>query len=181
MGVLVVPAKAPEHLADFWDDFASQNAKSHAADIAAAASCDEGMLYASLRHRFLTVGNVLAATGSDLTPLFTTHHAVIFNALWTSYLEYLVGAAARAWGRAIHSGLPKASEESINEDFAAVGQFLIDHPDPPWLSIYLPSRYEPVSLFNEDDFTRALASSSYEPDHISWRRRCYPDHCRNNP
>ena len=156
-GLLVVPAKAPEHLADFWDDFASQNAKSHTVDIAAAASSDEGMLYASLRHRFLTVGNFLAATGSDLSPLFTAHHAVIFNALWTSYLDYLVGAAARAWGRAIHSGLPQASEETINEDFAAVGRFLADHPDPPWLSIHLPSRYEPVSLFDKDDFTPGLS------------------------
>jgi NACHT domain len=150
-GRLVVPAKAPEHLADFWDDFACQNAKSHAADITAAASCDEGMLYASLRHRFLTIRNFLATTGSDLSPLFTAHDAVIFNALWTSYLDYLVGAAARAWGRAVHSGLPRASEESMSEDFAAVGRFLIDHPDPPWLSIYLPSRYEPVSLFGGGD------------------------------
>jgi len=61
-----------------------------------AASSDEGMLYACLRHRFLTAGNLLATTGSDLSPLFTTHNSVIFNALWTSYLDYLVGAAARA-------------------------------------------------------------------------------------
>jgi hypothetical protein len=151
-GRLVVPAKAPEHLADFWDDFACQNAKNHAADIAAAASVDEGMLYASLRHRFLTVGSFLASTGSDLSPLSTAHNAVIFNALWTSYLDYLVGAAARSWGRAVHSGLPRASEESLREDFAAIGHFLIDHPDPPWLSVHLPSRYEPVSLFGKNDF-----------------------------
>jgi hypothetical protein len=29
---------------------------------------------------------------------------------------------------------------------------LIDHPDPPWLSVHLPSRYEPVSLFGKNDF-----------------------------
>ena len=115
------------------------------------------MLYASLRHRFLTVKDFLAASGSDLSPLFTAHHAVIFNALWTSYLDYLVGAAARAWGRAVHSGLPQASEETISEDFAAVGRFLVDHPDPPWLSIHFPSRYEPVSLFDKDDFTPGLS------------------------
>ena len=40
----------------------------------------------------------------------------------------------------------------MSEDFAAVGRFLIDHRDPPWLSIYLPSRWEPVSLFGGDDF-----------------------------
>jgi NACHT domain len=156
-GRLVVPAKAPEHLADFWDDFACQNAKSHAADIAAAASSDEGMLYACLRHRFLTVGKFLATTGSDLSPLFTNHQAVIFNAMWTSYLDYLVGAATRAWGRAVHSGLPRASEDSMNEDFAAVGQFLLDHPNPPWLSIHLPSRWEPVSLFGTNDFVPGSA------------------------
>jgi len=149
-GRLVVPAKAPEYLAEFWDDFAYQNTKSHAADIAAAATSDGGMLYASLRHRFVTAGHVLA-TGSDLTPLFTNHHAVIFDALWTSYLDYLVGAATRGWGRAVHSGLPRASEESMSEDFAAVGQFLIDHPEPPWLSVRLSSRWEPVSLFAQDD------------------------------
>ena len=151
-GRLTVPAKAPEHLSDFWDGFACENGKRHAADIAAAASSDEGMLYASLRHRFLTVGNFLATTGSDLTPLFTTHNAVIFSSLWTSYLDYLVGVASRAWGRAVHSGLPRASKESMSEDFAAVGRFLIDHPDPPWLSIYVPSRYEPISLFDKNDF-----------------------------
>ena len=79
---VVVPARTPEHLADFWDDFARRNAKSHAADIAATASCDEGMLYASLRYRFLTAGHVLATTGSDLTPLFTAHRAIIFDAVW---------------------------------------------------------------------------------------------------
>jgi hypothetical protein len=151
-GQLVVPAKAPEHVADFWDEFACQNAKSHAADIAAAASCDEGMLYASLRHRFLTAEHFLAATGSDLTPLFTTHRAVIFNAMWISYLDYLVGAAARGWGRALHSGLPGVSEESMSSDFAAVGQFLIDHPDPPWLSMSQSSRFEPVSLFSNAEY-----------------------------
>jgi hypothetical protein len=149
-GRFVVPAKAPEHLADFWDGFACQNAKSYAADIAAAASCDEGMLYASLRHRFHTAGHFLTTTGSDLTPLFTAHRAVIFDALWTPYLEYLGGAAARAWGRAVHSGLPAASEESMTEDFTAVGRFLIGHPEPPWLSICLSSRYEVVPLFSED-------------------------------
>jgi NACHT domain len=144
---IVVPAKAPEHLADFWDGFARQNAKSHAADIAAASSCDEGMLYASLRYRFLTAEHVLATTGSDLTPLFTAHRAVIFDAVWVSYLEYLTGAAARAWGRAVRSGLPGATEESMSEDFTAVGKFLIGHPGPPWLSVSPSSRYEPVSLF----------------------------------
>jgi hypothetical protein len=148
---VVVPARAPEHLADFWDDFARWNTKSHAADIAAAASCDEGMLYASLRYRFLTAGHILATIGSDLTPLFTAHRAVIFDAVWVPYLEYLAGAAARAWRRAVHSGLPGATEESMSKDFTAVGQFLIDHPSPPWLSACLSSRYEPVSLF--EDFT----------------------------
>jgi hypothetical protein len=153
-GRIVVPAKAPEHLAEFWDDFASQNAKSYAADITAAASCDEGMLYASLRYRFLTVGDVLATTGSDLTPLFNTHHSVIFDAPWLGYLEYLGGAAARNWGRAAHSGMPRATYETMSEDFTAVGQFLIGHPEPPWLSMRLQSRYgpryEPVSLFAEE-------------------------------
>ena len=149
-GRIVVPAKAPEHLADFWDDFASQNAKSHAADIAVAAASDEGMLYASLRYRYLTVEHVLTATGSDLTPLFNTHHSVIFDAPWLGYLEYLGGAAARAWGRAAHSGLPRATHESMSEDFTTVGRFLIDHPNPPWLSVCLQSRYEPVSLFADE-------------------------------
>lgn len=151
---VVVPAKAPEQLAEFWDDFADQNAKSHATEIAAASACDEGMLYASLRHRFLTAGHVLTSTGSDLTPLFTNHRAFIFDATWTSYLEFLTGAAARAWGHAIHSGLPTATEESINEDFAVVGQFLIDHPSPPWLSLCLSSRDEMTHLFMEE-YTRA--------------------------
>jgi hypothetical protein len=149
-GLLVVPAKAPEHLADFWDDFAYQNAKAHAAAVIAAAGNDEGMLYASLRHRFLTVKSVLTAEGSDLTPLFTNHHAIIFNAMWTPYLNYLAGAATRAWGRAVHSGLPRATDETMTEDFIAVGEFLVSHPGPPWLSICLSSRWEPVSLFNED-------------------------------
>jgi hypothetical protein len=157
----VVPAKAPERLADFWDDFAYQNAKCHAADIAAAASSDEGMLYASLRHRLLTVGDVLATTDQGLTRLFTAHNAVIFDILWIPYLEYLAGAAARAWSRAIHSGLPRASGATMLEDFTAVGQHLIDHAGPPWLSACLSSRYEPLSLLG-DAFTGA-PSSRREP------------------
>jgi hypothetical protein len=153
-GRIVVPAKAPEQLAEFWDDFASQNAKSCAADITAAASCDEGMLYASLRYRFLTVSTVLTTAGSDLSPLFNTHHSVIFDAPWLGYLEYLGGAATRGWGRAAHSGLPRATHEIMNEDFTAIGQFLMGHPKPPWLSMRLKSRYgpryEPVSLFAEE-------------------------------
>jgi hypothetical protein len=158
-----VPAKAPEHLAEFWDDFASQNAKSYAADITAAASRDEGMLYASLRYRFLTVGELLATSGSDLTPLFNSHHSVIFDAPWLGYLEYLGGAAARGWGQAVHSGLPKATSETMSEDFKAIGQFLISHPEPPWLSMRLQARYgpryEPVSLFEEDFSAKGLTKS----------------------
>ena len=161
-GRIVVPAKAPEHLAQFWDDFASQNMKSYAADIAAAASCDEGMLYASLRWRFLTVNDVLTATGSDLTPLFKLHNSVIFDAPWLGYLEYLGGAATRGWGRAARSGLPRATHEIMCEDFTAIGQFLIQHPKPPWLSMHLQSRYrpryEPVSLFAEDSRVMKVAA-----------------------
>jgi len=160
-GQLVVPARAPEHLAQFWDEFACQNAKSHAADIVAAASCDEGMLYASLRHRFLTVEHFIAISGSDLTPLFTSHHGVIFRQIWTPYLYYLVGAATRAWGRIVHSGLPRATEESMRSDFTAVGQFLIDHPDPPWLSTSLSPRFEPVSLFSSTE-NLVLSSVPFE-------------------
>jgi hypothetical protein len=149
-GRIVVPAKAPEHLARFWDEFATQNAKSHAEDIVKAAARDEGMLYASLRYRFRTVGDILTAPGQDLTPLLTAPHSVIFDIWWLGYLEYLAGAATRAWGRAVHSGLPRASAQDMREDFTAVGQYLISHPEPPWLAIYVPSRYEPVGFFNTD-------------------------------
>jgi NACHT domain len=157
-GRLVLPARAPEDLADFWDDFACSAAKNHAADIAAAASSDEGMLYASLRHRFLTVADVLATSGADLTQLFIVHRTVMFEAMWTPYLEYLIGAATRAWGRLVHSGLPQATQESMHEDFAAVGRFLIEHPAPPWLSAYAEPCWEPCSLFTveegEEEYTK---------------------------
>ena len=126
------------------------------------------MLYASLRHRFLTVKSVLTAEGSDLTPLFTNHHAIIFNAMWTPYLNYLAGAATRAWGRALHSGLPRATDETMTEDFIAVGEFLVSHPGPPWLSICLSSRWEPVSLFNEDFIDKSATPSRLRTrSHIS--------------
>jgi hypothetical protein len=166
-GLLVVPAKAPEHLADFWDDFARQNVKNYAAGIAAAAENDEGMLYASLRNRFRTVRQILTATGSDLTPLFTIHRAIIFGAMWTPYLYYLVGAATQAWGRAIHSGLPRPSAGTMSEDFAAVGEFLVSHPDPPWLSLCLSSRWEPVSLFS-DEFADESAAPFKVTDAITY-------------
>jgi hypothetical protein len=149
-GIIIAPARAPEELADFWDTFARENAERYAADIAAAASSDEGMLYASLRHRFRTAADVLALPGSDLTPLITAHQASIFGALWTPYLVYLTGTAARAWRRALHSGLPTASQDTLDEDFTAVGRFLLNHPKPPWASICLATRYEAVTLFNKE-------------------------------
>lgn len=149
---LVVPARAPEELADFWDEFASRNTQTHAAAIAEAAAQDEGMLYACLRHRFLTAKDVLTAPGSDLTPLFTGHRATIFDAIWTPYFEYLAGAASRGWGSAVHSGLPITSDQHIDEDFAALGNWLVNHPCPPWLSVNTATRYEALGLFHSTEF-----------------------------
>lgn len=148
-GLLVVPARAPEELADFWDAFAYENTRRYEADIVAFPD-DEGMVYASLRYRFRTVADVIARPGGDLTPLAQAHQAVIFSALWTPYLVYLAGAAARGWGRAVHSGLPRASQDTFDEDFTAIAEFVLENPEPPWASVCLAARYEPVSLFTDD-------------------------------
>jgi hypothetical protein len=150
-GLLIVPARAPEDLAEYWDDFAYENVRRYAREVTAAAAADEGMLYASLRHRFLTAADVLDRLDCDLTPLITAHQAAIFGVLWTPYLLYLIGAAARGWGRAVHSGLPRADQDTLDDDFRAVGRWILGHPSPPWASICMTARYEPVNLFNEDE------------------------------
>ena len=69
----------------------------------------------------------------------------------------------------------------MTEDFTAVGQFLIDHPEPPWLSICLSSRYEVVPLFSEGLTHPPALFRATNPAAYLGIAASYPDHRRNDP
>jgi hypothetical protein len=162
-GLIIVPARAPEDLAEYWDAFAYDNVRRYALQVTEAAADDEGMLYASLRHRFRTAADVLAVPGADLTVLLQAHQATAFSALWTSYLLYLAGAATRGWARSVHSGLPRATQDTLDEDFEAVGRYLASQSQPPWASVCPSTRYEPVPLFDEEQAHLPAAYQASSP------------------
>ena len=146
---VLILVRAPETLANFWDDFARDNAGKYAADLVTAAREDDGLMYAAVRHGFLGVDEVLSWSPSGLSLLFKVHRATIFDAFWVPYLIYQVFAMARGWTRHMHSGLPIGSEDNWTHDFSAVGQFLIKHDQPPWVFMHHSSWYEPAGIFDD--------------------------------
>jgi hypothetical protein len=147
-GYDIAPVQAPEEHAEYWDAFAYENATLYISQVTEASSYDEGMLYACLRHRFRTAANVLDSPGADLTRLFQAHRAGIFGAIWIPYTVGIVGVAMRGLKPVLHSGLPWLTQKPLDEDFTAIGRYILRQPEPPWASICPATRYEPTGLFS---------------------------------
>ena len=147
-GYDIAPVQAPEEHAEYWDAFAYENAKRYTPQVTEASSYDEGMLYACLRHRFRTAANVLDSPGADLTQLLQAHRAGIFGAIWIPYMVSIVGVAMRGLKPVLHSGLPWLPQKPLDEDFTAIGKYILRQPEPPWASICFATRYEPTGLFS---------------------------------
>jgi hypothetical protein len=149
-GYSISPVQAPEEQAKYWDAFAYENARRYMQQVVDASSSDAAMLYAALRHRFYTVADILIPPEADLTKLLQAYHSGMFDAIWLPYLVSLTGAATRGWKPPLHSGLPWTSQQTLDVDFTAIGSYLLGHPKPPWATICLSARYDPIGLFNED-------------------------------
>ena len=147
-GYDIAPVQAPEEHAEYWDAFAYENAKRYTPQVTEASSSDEGMLYACLRHRFRTAADILDSPGADLTQLLQAHRAGMFGAIWIPYMVSLVGCAMRGLKPVLHSGLPRLPQKPLDEDFTAVGEYILRQPEPPWASICFATRYEPAGLFS---------------------------------
>jgi NACHT domain len=109
----------------FWNDRRNDIIYSHAVAISEAAEADGGMRCIAVKSGFLTLKEALEMPLGLLT-IFQSYDATPCPVSWPPYLEEAF--------QALLSGWPSFGAEVIVDDFAAVGNYLLRHSEPPWIS-----------------------------------------------
>jgi hypothetical protein len=113
----------------FWNSRRDAEARAHADAIAAAAIDNEAIRAAALKYKFITFEQALGMR-NGLPSLLRDHTIGIFQVNYWSHLVSGFFVLVHGWD-------DPADPETISNivsDFAALGQYLIDHPAPPWAS-----------------------------------------------
>src|ERR1051326_3173652 len=92
-------------LAEFWDEFVTEQLATHRARILAAARNDAGFRYAALTRDMLTVEQVLNDVEYPMAALFGTNSTGLFDVLWAPYMLGVIGTVI-----GIHNSVPRARE-----------------------------------------------------------------------
>ncbi len=119
-------------LSIFWQERTVENVLSHADDIVAIAASDAGVRFAALQYDLITVEQALEMHGGLLS-LLQVQPTEIFDIRWGSYLVSHAYHLARGWSQAFYPG-GQDFVSKANSDFGAVGRYLLDHPNPPWIT-----------------------------------------------
>lgn len=107
---------------EFWVSRASDNISAHRAAVTAAAETDAYIRLIALDHCLITVKTALSMPGGP-TVLFQDSHGC-----FARYEPYFIGVF-----RALDGGWPSSGGTYITGDLAAFGEYLLDHPAPPWI------------------------------------------------
>jgi hypothetical protein len=107
---------------DFWLSRAGDNISAHRAAVAAVAETDAYVRLIALAYRLITVKMALSMPGGP-TALFQESHGC-----FACFEPYFIGAF-----RALDGGWPSSGETHITGDLATFGEYLLDHPAPPWI------------------------------------------------
>jgi hypothetical protein len=118
-----LPARnSGDSVPDFWASRAGHNISAHRAAVTAAAETDAYVRLIALTYRLITVKMALAMPGGP-TVLFQESHGC-----FARYEPYFIGVF-----RALDGDWPSSGETRITGDLAAFGDYLLDHPAPPWI------------------------------------------------
>jgi hypothetical protein len=140
-------------LSIFWQERTVENVRSHADDIVAIATSDAGVRFAALQYDLITVEQALEMHGGLLS-LLQIQPTEIFDVRWGSYLVSHAYHLALGWSQPFYPGGPGFVSKATS-DFGAVGRYLLDHPNPPWIA----SIVQGLSGFNWEPKGKAGADS----------------------
>jgi len=107
---------------DFWVSRAGDNISAHRAAVTAVAETDAYVRLIALTYHLITVKMALSMPGGP-TVLFQESHGC-----FARYEPYFIGVF-----RALDGDWPSSGEGHITGDLAAFGEYLLDHPAPPWI------------------------------------------------
>jgi hypothetical protein len=107
---------------DFWVSRAGDNISAHRGAITAVAETDAYVRLIALTYRLITVKMALSMPGGP-TVLFQESHGC-----FARYEPYFIGVF-----RALDGDWPSSGETHITGDLVAFGEYLLDHPAPPWI------------------------------------------------
>jgi hypothetical protein len=116
------PARSGETEWDFWTAYGHRVLEAHAAAAAAAAETDAYIRLTALEARVITTSQALDMPGGPIV-LFQGSEGC-----FQRYEPYFWQAF-----RALDSGWPAFGAPDIVSVLTAFGEYLIDHPEPPWL------------------------------------------------
>ena len=127
---LAIKTQYREYASDeFWDERGKERAQTYSAAIVAAAETSLEIRYGAVMLNLLSMAQALEMPGGIL-PLARTQETGIFGITWASHLiNEIVSVALGPWDD------PNAEHSSkITDNFVAVGQYLLNRPELPWVS-----------------------------------------------
>ena len=107
---------------NFWVSRAADNISAHRAAVTAVAETDSYVRLIALTYRLITVKTALSMPGGP-TMLFQESHGC-----FARYEPYFTGVF-----RALDGDWTSSGETPITGDLVAFGEYLLDHPAPPWI------------------------------------------------
>jgi hypothetical protein len=120
-------------MSTFWRERTAENVRRHGEDIIAiAAAGDAGMRFIALHYDLITMQEALAMPGG-LLPILQVQPMEMYGVRWGSYLVSQAYHLARGWSEPFYPGGPDYASK-VASDFGAVGSYLLNHPNPPWIT-----------------------------------------------
>ncbi len=136
---------------EFWLSRTRDNINTHHAAVITAAETDTYLRLIALAYHFITVNTALSMPGGP-TVLFRESHGC-----FAPYEPYFISVF-----RALDGSWPDSGEAHIINDLEAFGEYLLDHPKPPWIkgaadytnSSAIRSEYSPKPSAPLNDLSR---------------------------
>ena len=107
---------------DFWIARAGNNINTHRVAVTVAAETDAYIRLIALAYRLITVKTALSMPGGPAI-LFQESHGC-----FARYEPYFISVF-----RALDGSWPSSGETQVIGDLEAFGEYLLDHPTPPWI------------------------------------------------
>lgn len=119
-------APAGQHIATSWESYAESILSSHATTLINAAHHDRYLRRAALAQGFINTKQALAMPGG-LNGLFEKYAGLFPDAArWEPYIIIALQELVAAW--------PLPPDSNAIRDFAAIGEYLRDNQDLPWVN-----------------------------------------------